>query len=67
MQQITSTLPTEQLPLYTDYLHSQSQENKRIQDPLQVTSYQLNISDTSNSFFKQDFSWEYFSNELEFE
>lgn len=67
MQPISLSLPNEQLPLYKDFLPSITEENKSKYPPLQKTSYQLNLSNSANSFFKQDFSWEYFSNELEFE
>lgn len=29
--------------------------------------FQQNMSDSADLFFRRDFNWEYFSNELEFE
>jgi hypothetical protein len=67
MQHFTTCLPKEQLPLSRDFVQSPNIEIKKFQDPLPNTTYQINMSNSANSYFTQNLSWEYFSNELEFE
>lgn len=51
----------------TDSLRFNSNEDKSILRLLHNTPYQYNSTNSANSFFTKNFSWEYFSNELEFE
>lgn len=67
MSTITILPPNEQKTLYTDFLGINSIENKRIYEPSDEASYQHNSTNAANSFFTKNFTWEYFSNELEFE
>jgi hypothetical protein len=67
MSTITILQPNEQKKLYTDFLFYSGNAIKKISMPLQEASYQQNSTNAANSFFTQNFSWEYFSNELEFE
>ena len=64
MEHADVSLSNEQSPSYKEFLHTLIEENKEIQDD---SSYELDISNSANLFFKQVFSWDYFSNELEFE
>lgn len=67
MSHFTFKQLNEQLPLYRDFNRSISRDERTSQDPLQKNSYQISISDCQTSFSTQNFSWEYYSNELEFE
>lgn len=67
MSTITILPPIEQNNLYTDALRFNSNENKRTSTLLHESPYQVNSINSANSFSKNNFTWEYFSNELEFE
>ena len=67
MSTITILQPKEPKNLYPDFLRSNSNENKRILKVFKETPYQNNITVSANSSFTKNFTWEYFSNELEFE
>lgn len=67
MQQIPLPQPIENAPAYNNFVYSIVSEDDKISENSPNPSYRTNISDLANSFFKSDFSWEYFSNELEFE
>ena len=67
MSNITLFKNNEKLPLYKDFSNLIIREKKNVQDLFQKPSYQFNISEPANPLFTQNCSWEFFSNELEFE
>lgn len=71
MSQVTSTVSNEKLPQLQNFLNALGMEDKREENMLSKPLYNTNISksvkDTANAFFQKYLSWEYFSNELEFE
>jgi len=66
MQQNNLPLLNNNSPTHKNFLSQVNLDNK-VNCISPDTSYHANISDSANSFFKSDFNWEYFSNELEFE
>lgn len=67
MIQINFSNANNSLPHYADFIHSARQENKMISDLLKESSYQFSTADSLNNYAASNISWEYFSNELEFE
>lgn len=71
MPQFTLSVPAEKLPLFNNIFQTLGLKDKNYQGRLSKSVYQTNISgsvtNTSNSFFRKNFDWEYFRNELEFE
>ena len=70
MPQLTLSVPNEKLPVLTDFLKALGIENKNLQHKVARYSYKKvsgSMKNSANFLFKKYFSWEYFSNELEFE
>jgi hypothetical protein len=70
MPQVILSVPQQKLPLLKDVLTAIGIENNKIQQGNSKTSYSSrvnNIRQSANSIYQKYFSWEYFSNELEFE
>lgn len=70
MPQVTLSVPNEKLPVLNDFLHSVGIESKNLENKVYKYSYKkvsTSVKDSANYLFKKYFSWEYFSNELEFE
>lgn len=70
MPQLTLSVPDEKLPVLNDFLKALGIENKNVQSKAYRYSYKKvsgSVKDSANYLFKKYFSWEYFSNELEFE
>lgn len=67
MQQISLPQPNDNVQEYKNLLYSVSSADGKISEISTNTPFHPNISDQTNPFLKQDFNWEYFSNELEFE
>lgn len=70
MAQLTLSVPNEKLPVLNDFLKALGIENKDLQSKAYKYSYRKvtgSVKDSANYLFKKYFSWEYFSNELEFE
>lgn len=70
MPQVTLSVPQEKLPVLTDFLNALGIENKKILSKPSKYSYKRvsgSVKDSASYLFKKYFSWEYFSNELEFE
>ena len=67
MSNITLFKNNEKLPLYKGYTHLTNLEKQNSGNSYQKPSYQSNVSELSNPLFTYNCSWEYFSNELEFE
>lgn len=70
MAQVTLSVPNEKLPVLNDFLNAMGIENKNLQSKAYQYSYKKvsdSVKDSANHLFKKYFSWEYFSNELEFE
>lgn len=70
MQQVTLSVPNEKLPVLKDFLNAVGIDNKNLQSKTFNYSYKKasgSMKDSANYLFKKYFSWEYFSNELEFE
>jgi hypothetical protein len=67
MQQNYFNLPTDNPPLYPTYNYAGVTDNTISDDMAANSGYQANPSDQSNPLFISTLSWEYFSNELEFE
>lgn len=67
MQQISLPQPGDNVPAYKNLHYSAGPADDKITEISTNTSYHPNISEQVNPFLKQDFNWEYFSNELEFE
>ncbi len=71
MPQVTLSVPHEKLPILQDFLSALGIEDKKIVNGSSRTSIKSkmakSVKDSANSFYKKYFSWEYFSNELEFE
>ena len=57
----------EKVPFYKGFSHILNQEKKKTQNLFQKPAYQSNVSEPANTLFTYNCSWEYFSNELEFE
>jgi len=55
------------LPGYRNFVYTVALDEYKDNISLPITSYHSDVSESANSFFARDFSWEYFSNELEFE
>lgn len=66
MQQQSLLIPTEILSVSKDYVNTLGAENKK-QDSFSLPVYTTSLSEGAGSHFKNSFSWEYFSNQLEFE
>ena len=67
MSTITILPLNEQIPSFTEYYCSISNENKRTANPSHEVFLQFSQSNSADSSIKHNFTWEYFSNELEFE
>lgn len=70
MAQVTLSVPNEKLPVLNDFLNALGIENKNLQSKAYKYSYKKvsdSVKGSANHLFKTYFSWEYFSNELEFE
>jgi hypothetical protein len=70
MAQVTLSVPNEKLPVLNDFLASMGIQNKNVQVKAQKYSYKKasgSLKNSTNYLFKKYLSWEYFSNELEFE
>lgn len=70
MPQVTLSVPQEKLPVLSDFLNALGIENKNLHSKASKYSYRKvsgSVKNTANNLFKKYFSWEYFSNELEFE
>jgi hypothetical protein len=70
MPQVTLSVPQEKLPVLTDFLNALGIKNKKLQSRPSKYSYRRvssSVKNSANFLFKKYFSWEYFSNELEFE
>lgn len=67
MQQFPLPTPATNLPSYNSFLYTGGLENNITNDGSSNTLYQTKTSDHADAFFRSDFNWEYFSNELEFE
>ncbi|MDB5246656.1 MAG: hypothetical protein JWQ40_1050 [Segetibacter sp.] len=71
MPQVTLSVPHEKLPLLNEVLSALGIETKSMRNLFQKSSFGSNSTESSTdqntSFFSKHFSWEYFSNELEFE
>ena len=70
MAQVTLSVPKEKLPVLKDFLNALGIENKNLQSKANKYSYRKvsgAVKNSANNLFKKYFSWEYFSNELEFE
>lgn len=70
MPQVTLSVPHEKLPLLKDVLNALGIENKKVNTTITRNPYKkvsTSSGNSSNSLFKKYFSWEYYSNELEFE
>lgn len=70
MPQLTLSVPNEKLPVLNDFLKALGIENKSVQTRSYRYAYKKvsgSVKNSANSLFKKYFSWEYFSNELEFE
>ena len=68
MSQVSLSIPTEKPPVSQDRILTFGlEENNMNNNVLKTTEYKCNTTDFANSFFKNHFSWEYYSNELEFE
>jgi hypothetical protein len=71
MPQVTLSVTDKKLPLVKNILTVLGISNKSSKNFLQTTGYQSNSSasqpNSSNSFLNKNVTWEYFSNELEFE
>lgn len=70
MPQVTLSVPQEKLPVLADFLNVLGIENRRLQSKAYNYSYKKAsgaVKDKANHLFKKYFSWEYYSNELEFE
>jgi len=70
MPQVTLSVPHEKLPLLRDLLQSIGLEDRSLQYTSPKSAYKKvsgSVKDSANHLFKKYFSWEYYSNELEFE
>ena len=70
MAQVTISVPNEKLPVLNDFLNAVGIESKNLQTKAYKYSYKKvsnSVKDSASYLFKKYFSWEYFSNELEFE
>ncbi|MDQ6813084.1 MAG: hypothetical protein M3040_05055 [Bacteroidota bacterium] len=70
MPQVTLSVPQEKLPVLTDFLNALGIENKKLQPKIPRYSYKKvsgSVRNTASNLYRKYFSWEYFSNELEFE
>jgi hypothetical protein len=70
MPQVTLSVPQEKLPVLNDFLNALGIENKKFHTRPYKYSYRKvsgSVKSSANYLFKKYFSWEYFSNELEFE
>ena len=70
MPQLTLSVPTEKLPVLKDFLTAIGIENRNLHSKPYKYSYKKmsgSVKNSANYLFKKYFSWEYFSNELEFE
>ncbi len=69
MSHATLSIPNEKLPVLNDFLN-EGLENRNLKANDYKYSYKNvsgSVKDSANFLFKKYFSWEYFSNELEFE
>ena len=55
------------LPVYKNFIYSVKQDESTDNNSLKSMAHHTDISESANSFFRRDFNWEYFSNELEYE
>ncbi|GEO08530.1 hypothetical protein [Segetibacter aerophilus] len=70
MTQVTLSVPQEKLPVLTEFLNTVGIENRNLQSRPSKYSYRRvsnSVKNSANYLFKKYFSWEYYSNELEFE
>ena len=70
MPQVTLSVPQEKLPLLRDVLTALGIDDIKSKDLLPKASYakmSRSIRKSANNIYRKYFSWEYFSNELEFE
>ena len=70
MAQVTLSVPNEKLPVLNDFLNVMGIQNKNVKTKAYKYSYKKmsgSVKNSANNLFKKYFTWEYFSNELEFE
>jgi len=70
MAQLTLSVPNEKLPVLNDLLNALGIQSKKLQTKAYKYSYKKasgSVKNSANYLFKKYFTWEYFSNELEFE
>ena len=69
MPQVTLSVPHQKLPILKDVLDALGIDNLKVKDfaPAENIGMQYNFKESVNNIFRKYFSWEYYSNELEFE
>lgn len=70
MPQVTLKVPHQKLPILRDVLNALGIENQNLTEVTtssNINSVQNQLKDSMNNIFRKYFSWEYYSNELEFE
>ena len=67
MLNITLLKSNDNSSLYNTFSNCFNNEKKNIKELLQKVAYRSAMSEPANSAFTKNYSWEYFSNELEFE
>jgi hypothetical protein len=66
MQHFPLSTAINNLPSYRNFIYTGGSEDMS-NESLPNALFQQNMSDSADLFFRRDFNWEYFSNELEFE
>lgn len=70
MPQVTVSVSHEKLPLLKDVLSALGIEDVKLTDFLPrtyTTNVSRSIKDSASNIYKKYFTWEYYSNELEYE
>lgn len=67
MLQFTSNIACDNASIHNNFVYSLLLGDKEKTRVTPNTSYHTTASEQANSFFRRDYNWEYFSNELEFE